>query len=354
MTPADSPSACGSTNAQGARHWCPTNDGNWSSQPLNMWGMFGRSSNTAFVRLQEMVGTSKVYEAAVRAGIDFYNNPELDRHVEKKTLDDYGTFTLGFDATTPLDMAEAYATVAAGGKHCEPLPVMQVIGADGKEWEEASAPKCDQAFSEEVANAAVSAGRCVVGQNADGTQCSGNGTASAYTSGFDRPLFGKTGTADSNRSYWFIGSTPNATTATFVGDPDATHRSNVATADLKVSVKEVGVSILKTAVKDLDDAGWSKPTGTMTNGKNLVSIPSVECMDADDARAKVANAGFDAEISPGRFNSDCKEGEAFTTSPTGSAPRGAPIYILVSNGSDYKEDEEPTGDDASGTPPDRD
>ena len=353
MTSADDPSSCGSTDSQGQRHWCPTNDGG-ASEPLNLWGAFGRSSNTAFVRLQEMVGTSKAYEAAVAAGIDFYNNPELDQRVEDGTLDDYGTFTLGFDATTPLDMAEAYATVAAGGKHCEPLPVMQVIGADGTEWTDASTPKCDQAFPEEVAYAAVSAGRCVVGQNADGTQCSGTGTAAGYTGGFDRALFGKTGTADSDRSYWFIGSTPNATTATFVGDPDATHRSGVATAALKVSVKEAGVSILKKAVKDLDDPGWPKPSNTMVNGKNLVSIPSFDCMDADDARSRVSGAGFDAEISPGKFDSDCKEGEAFSTSPTGSAPNGAPVYILISNGSDFKEDEKPGDDQTTDDPPGRD
>jgi membrane peptidoglycan carboxypeptidase len=353
MTSASDPSSCGSTDSQGQRHWCPTNDGG-ASEPLNMWGAFGRSSNTAFVRLQEMVGTSKAYEAAVAAGINFYNNPDLDQRVEDGTLDDYGTFTLGFDATTPLDMAEAYATVAAGGKHCEPLPVMQVIGSDGTEWTEASTPKCDQAFPEEVAYAAVSAGRCVVGQSAEGTQCSGNGTAAGYTGGFDRPLFGKTGTADSDRSYWFIGSTPNATTATFVGDPDATHRSGVATPGLKVSVKEAGVAILKTAVKDLDDAGWPKPSNTMVNGKNLVSIPSFDCMDADDARSRVSGAGFDAEISPGRFDSDCKEGEAFSTSPTGSAPNGAPVYILISNGSGYKEDEKPGDDETPDGPPGRD
>jgi membrane peptidoglycan carboxypeptidase len=267
-----------------------------------------------------------------------------------------GDLDEGMDPTSPMDMAEAYATVAAEGLHCNPLPVMQVFDATGKEWPEAAAPQCDQAFSKEVANAAVSAGRCVVGQNAEGTRCSGNGTAAAYTGGFDRPLFGKTGTAESDRSYWFIGSTPNATTATFVGDPDASFRSEVATEDLKVSVKEVGVSILKKAVKDLEEEDWSKPTSTMINGKDLVSIPSIDCMDPDDARSRVANAGFEASIAPGQFDSDCKEGEAFSTSMTGSAPKGTPIYILVPNGSDYKEEDEetPSPGDSATTPPDRD
>jgi len=357
LTGKDDPSACGSITEGGLRHWCPTNDGNWSAGPMNMWAMFGRSSNTAFVQLQQAVGTSKAYAAATAAGIDFAPSSEAAKRAENGDLDNYGTFTLGFDATTPLEMAEAYATVAAEGLHCEPLPVMQVIGSDGKEWTEAAAPQCDQAFPKEVANAAVSAGRCVVGQNAEGTQCSGNGTAAAYTGDFGRPLFGKTGTADSNRSYWFIGSTPNATTATFVGDPDASFRSNVATPELKISVKEIGVAILKKAVKGLDEEDWAKPTNAMKNGKDLVSIPSIDCMDADDARSRVAGAGFEASIAPGQFDSDCKEGEAFSTSMTGSAPKGTPIYILISNGKDYEDEKAEEGetppDGGGGTPPDR-
>lgn len=347
---ADSDVSC---QAGGRTVWCPNNSIS-SSAPLNLWSLFGRSSNTGFVALQEAIGTEKAYDAAKRAGLSFYSPSGVVAAEKRGDVNGYGSFTLGMDPTSPMDMAEAYATVAAGGLHCNPLPVMQVFDATGEEWPEAAAPQCDQAFSEEVANAAVSAGRCVVGQNAEGTQCSGSGTAAAYTGGFDRPLFGKTGTAESDRSYWFIGSTPNATTATFVGDPDASFRSNVATASLKVSVKEVGVSILKKAVKDLPEEDWPKPTGAMTNGKNLVSIPSIGCMDPDDARSRVANAGFEASIAPGQYDSECKEGEAFSTSMTGSAPKGTPIYILVSNGSKYKDEEKPEDGETptgGGTPP---
>lgn len=351
---ADSDVSC---QAGGRTVWCPNNSIS-SSAPLNLWSLFGRSSNTGFVALQEAIGTEKAYDAALRAGLSFYSDGGVAAAAEDGNVNGYGSFTLGMDPTSPMDMAEAYATVAAGGLHCNPLPVMQVFDATGKEWSEAAAPQCDQAFSEEVANAAVSAGRCVVGQNAEGTQCSGSGTAAAYTGGFDRPLFGKTGTAESDRSYWFIGSTPNATTATFVGDPDASFRSNVATSGLKVSVKEVGVAILKKAVKDLPEEDWPKPTSAMANGKDLVSIPSIDCMDPDDARSRVANAGFDASIAPGQYDSDCKEGEAFSTSMTGSAPKGTPIYILISNGSGYKdEDEKPEDGEAptgGGNPPGRD
>jgi membrane peptidoglycan carboxypeptidase len=346
------PASC-SYQVDGKWPWCPTNDGGWSSSPLNMWGMFGRSSNTAFVQLQELVGTSAAFDAAKRAGINFYSEGGVNDAVANDNVDGYGVFTLGFDPTTPLEMAEAYATVAAKGKHCEPLPVMQVIKADGTEWPEAAATKCDQAIKESVALAAVSAAHCPVYDSADKTRCSG-GTAREAES-IDRPVMGKTGTANNDRSYWFIASTPNATTATFVGDPDNSSNDGIA-SDFHDEVRSTGVKTLKAAYKGLDEQSWPEPSDKMVNGSNLVSIPSIDCMDPDDARSRVANAGFDASIASGRFNSDCKEGEAFSTSITGSAPKGSPVYILVSNGSDYKEEDEetPTDDATTGGPPDRD
>lgn len=352
MYPADAKedSACGGYIDDGVKHWCPSNDGSYASgAPLNMWGMFGKSSNTAFAQLQQMVGTSKAVDVAERLGVTFYPGSGVDQN--RDNLDSYGVFTLGMgDTTTPMDMAEAYATVAAGGKHCEPLPVLQIIGANGEELPEAVEPQCDQAIKKEVALAAVSAAHCPVYDSADRTQCVG-GTA-REAEDFGRPIMGKTGTADSDRAYWFIGATPNAATATFVGDPDNSSNADLA-ANFHEQVRETGVDILKAAVKGLDKKDWDEPSDKMVNGKNLVSIPSIECMDADEARSKVAGAGFEASIAPGQFDSECKEGEAFATSMTGSAPKGSPIYILVSNGSDYKEEDEETpepGDDAS-TPP---
>lgn len=354
-TSGDDPSSCGGYIGDpdlNVKHWCPSNDGNYASgAPLNMWGMFGKSSNTAFAQLQQMVGTSKAVAMAERLGVTFYPGSGVDQNRDR--LDDYGVFTLGMgDTTTPMDMAEAYATVAAKGMHCEPLPVLQVIKADGEEWPEPAAPTCDQAIPEKVALAAVSAAHCPVYDNADRTRCVG-GTA-REAEGFGRPIMGKTGTADSDRSYWFIGATPNAATATFVGDPDNSSNDGLA-ANFHESVRQTGANILEAAVEDLEEQDWPAPSDEMVNGKNLVSIPSIDCMDPGDARARVANAGFDASIASGEFDSECKKGEAFGTSMTGSAPRGSPIYILVSNGSDYKEkDEDEKPGDGATTPPGQD
>jgi penicillin-binding protein 1A len=46
-----------------------------------------------------------------------------------------------------------------------------------------------------------------------------NGTASGLS--IDRPAAGKTGTTDQNQDAWFIGYTPQITTAVWMGDPNA-------------------------------------------------------------------------------------------------------------------------------------
>ncbi len=339
--------------------WCPTTESYSAGPPLDFWGLFGKSSNTGFVALQEMVGTSKAVEVAERIGVQFSADSGVARARENDNLDDYGVFTLGMgDNTTPMDMAEAYATVAAEGLHCDPLPVMKVVGADGEEWAEASQPSCEQAIDEDVALAAVSAAHCPVYDDADKTRCVG-GTA-READDFGRPVIGKTGTANADRSYWFMASTPNATTATFVGDPDNSAHDGLA-ADFHNQVRETGVDVLQAAVEGLDEEGWAAPPDSLVNGKDLVSVPSIGCEDPDSARSKVAGAGFDASIAPGKFDSECEEGQAFSTSVTGSAPAGSPIYILISNGSGFEEgggddDEGGGGDDppGGGDPPGRD
>ena len=42
------------------------------------------------------------------------------------------SFTLGVADVSPLEMAEAYATFAARGVHCDARPVTAILDADGK------------------------------------------------------------------------------------------------------------------------------------------------------------------------------------------------------------------------------
>ena len=54
-----------------------------------------------------------------------------------------GSFTLGPDATSPLDLASAYSTVAASGTHCDPTPVTAILDQNGQPLKNAKGQAID-------------------------------------------------------------------------------------------------------------------------------------------------------------------------------------------------------------------
>jgi membrane peptidoglycan carboxypeptidase len=126
-------------------------------------------------------------------------------------------------------MANAYATVAADGKSCEPMPVMSITGFDGKPATftakdgtkvEVARPRCRAAVSTAVARAAADAARCVTGYKAARGDCGTWSTAPGVYKMVGRPVAGKTGTTDDTRAAWFVGITPDLAAASFIADPD--------------------------------------------------------------------------------------------------------------------------------------
>ncbi len=121
-------------------YYCPVNDNPaWMDGQRTMWNGFGRSVNTYFVWLEEQVGPAAAVAMAEKLGITF--RAASDQAMATNSADDWGAFTLGVANTTPLDLAEAYATVAADGKYCAPLPVTGITDAAGNPVAAAS-PQC--------------------------------------------------------------------------------------------------------------------------------------------------------------------------------------------------------------------
>nr|BFE66589.1 transglycosylase domain-containing protein [Dactylosporangium thailandense] len=200
----------GSASANCGGRWCPANDTpSWMDGDRTMWNGFGRSVNTYFVWLEQQIGARRAVDMAQRLGIRFRG--QLDQSLAANA-DKWGSFTLGVAQTTPLDLANAYAAVAAGGLYCSPLPVLSIKDPDGVSLD-AGSPECRQVVDPDVAAAATDAARCPVGRGSAYGKCDG-GTAeniSGILGG--RPVAGKTGSSENNATETFAGFTPQVAAA---------------------------------------------------------------------------------------------------------------------------------------------
>ena len=122
-----------------------------------------------------------------------------------------------------------FATIAAEGIYCQPLPVKSITGPGRQAGDDdvngervrVDAPRCHRVFSKDVARAATDAARCVTGYGAARGGCGGTPTAGQIYGEVGRPIAGKTGTTDNNRTAWFSAFTPQLAGSAFVADPDS-------------------------------------------------------------------------------------------------------------------------------------
>ncbi|MFF5127449.1 transglycosylase domain-containing protein [Streptomyces syringium] len=174
---------------QNGSEWHQRNDGDEDKGLVTLRTAMQYSVNTPFIQLGMDVGTDLVKESAVKAGLD-----------EDQLASLSPTFSLGTSAPSAIRLAGSYATFAASGKQIDPYSV-EKVEKDGKPLYKHETESA-QAFDANVANNVTDVLRTVV---QDGT-----GTAAQLG---DRPVAGKTGTTDENRSAWFAGYTPQLSTA---------------------------------------------------------------------------------------------------------------------------------------------
>ncbi|GAA4246780.1 transglycosylase domain-containing protein [Dactylosporangium darangshiense] len=311
-----SPAACNGP------HYCPKNSGGQSG-PYNMWTGFGSSINTFFVPLEERVGVDHVVDVAKRMGIQF-NAPSDAKYAANPKQ--WGAFTLGVSATTPLQLGNAYATLAADGVYCEPTPILEVKDNTGKKVDGLD-PKCKQNIDPEVARAAVDMARCPVGDQSATGKC--GGATAGYSRDFvKRPIAGKTGTTDSEKSATFTVMTKQLAVSGFLTDPDWPETNK----DMKhPPVNYAALATLRDGLAGQPVVQFTPPTKDKTQGK-LVDIPSVKCLSVDQARNKVKNAGFGVSVSNQQVASQCPPGTVDRTSPAGATTKGGDVQLIISKG----------------------
>jgi membrane peptidoglycan carboxypeptidase len=116
------------------------------------------------------------------------------------------SITLGSQSVTPLEMANAYATLAAHGWRHRATPLGTVDAADGNVLDQIGG-RGKQELSRNDAD--------LVTYALEGVISGGTGTAA----NIDRPAAGKTGTAQNYWDAWFCGYVPQLVTCVWVGYP---------------------------------------------------------------------------------------------------------------------------------------
>ena len=197
-------------------HYCPTNASEDEAGSYNMWTGFGDSVNTYFVPLEERVGAEKAVDVAKRFGVQFRSSH--DAELATKYAHDWGSFTLGVSASTPLEIANAYATLAGDGMYCTPTPVQSITTHGGKKLD-VGQPHCTRATSVDVARKALDAARCPVGDQAQLGHCAG-ATSPGARGAVGHPIFGKTGTTDSDKTAALVVGSRSLVIAGYLVNPD--------------------------------------------------------------------------------------------------------------------------------------
>ena len=176
--------------------WRPTNFEGEAAGVISLTDATVKSVNCAYARLAVIIGVNQIADIAEQMGITTH-------------LDRVPAMTLGASQSgvSPLQMASAYATLADDGVHHKPYFIESVVGPDHKTIIRAR-PEGDRVIPSQIARMATSVLQQVVQR--------GTGTKARQR---DREVAGKTGTAENYQDAWFVGYTPQLSTAVWMGSP---------------------------------------------------------------------------------------------------------------------------------------
>jgi membrane peptidoglycan carboxypeptidase len=188
------PGAYNVTNAEGPQ----------SASTQSLYTGTTQSVNVFYAELEHKVGLCNVVHTAVDLGMTRADGTSLlSPDGGQDSADNIPSFTLGSVSVSPLNMAAAYATMAARGTYCSPVAIDKIVTASGGSLSVPSA-NCHRAISSDVADA--------VNYILQGVLTTGTAASVGGLTG--REAAGKTGTSNVQNGFGtpyaaFAGYTPN-------------------------------------------------------------------------------------------------------------------------------------------------
>ncbi|MFD0396950.1 transglycosylase domain-containing protein [Kitasatospora sp. NPDC127121] len=265
--------------------YAPPNEGDRSYGQISLQQATDWSVNSAFAQLAQDTGLQKVKDTGIALGLPG-STPGLDP---------VPSIPLGAATPSVLDMAGVYAALDNGGKQITPWLVQSV----DREGEALPLPahKTTQAISTDTANQVTSMLQGVV---------SDPGGTGWRAKALGRPVAGKTGTTDDQKSVWFVGYTPELVTsvALFGQDPGngaQVSLSGVGGIDGAAGGQfpaQIWTSYMKAALKGVPVSDFQTPAdgGDSSGATDLPTAPSSP--SATPSTGAGSNGGSTAPAAP--------------------------------------------------------
>lgn len=176
----------------GSGWYSPRNYGGGYSGAMTVRTALAVSANVPAVKIGRAVGLDKVIETCRTLGI-------------KSPMEPVTSLPLGAIGLTPLEMAGAYATFASNGWYSDTTIIVRVTDSAGNVLLD-NTPKPRLVLDPWATASLTNVLQGVIN----------GGTGKAAQIG--RPAAGKTGTTSSERDVWFVGYTPQLSTAVWIGN----------------------------------------------------------------------------------------------------------------------------------------
>lgn len=299
------------------------------------------SANLPFVEMASQMDLCDIADTAASLGLTRGDGSPLETRP---------SMALGSNTIAPLSMANAFATFATNGTYCTPIAIDRIVTTRGEEIE---VPKteCSEVLDYEVASGVTYALQEV---NKPG----GTGSGAAIPG---RPTAGKTGTANNNWYAWYVGFTPQLSSAVMMGYKDGNVSMNYQVINDRWQNQVYGGIIpaptwrayTEPALAGVDPVGFPNPKQKRTIEGDLVAAPSVIGMSVQDAQSYLESRSFTLRVEETQVFSDRIPAGAIASQNPGGGSRitvGSVISVQVSKGPEPKPDptDEPEDDDDDG------
>jgi penicillin-binding protein 1A len=269
--------------------WKPRNFERVFVGPVSLRYALAHSINTIAVKVGSDIGVDSIITMARALGI----RSDLTRNL---------SITLGASEVTPLELTNAYATLASGGLAAEPVFITSVLDGAGEPMDLFEPAEPVSAIGAAEAFVMTSLLRSVVEE--------GTGKKALR---LNRPLAGKTGTANQQRDGWFVGYSPDLATGVWVGFDDH-KRMGTGWAQGAGTALPIWVMFMEAALSERPRLDFRAPAGAVfarvDPGSGLLAPPRLA-----GARLEVFVEGTEPRSHSSSFSQ-----EPDMTSDGGTAP----------------------------------